>query len=409
MKIWTDGWITIHSHGATTGAGHGTHVYIGSGGEITKGPKALEGKPIDNLEEPVTYGGDPELRGGHKTIGEFCRHHLAEGKMTTAQIAEAASKAFGGKTSASSVAWYKAQAKKQAVPKEPIPPEVVPEPKVPEPIPEPLPPTPEPEPPKTPEPELPKTAKITAAKKAKAEAKKANMEAIKHPTNNPKTPAERFAAIRKGLSGSMSVSSEKILNHTLGETAKVMDQAGLDHRLFTLRPVTGLSEMQPDIGGAFGGTAVGYYTPSTGRIRIVPNASHSVATLTHEYGHHIDYSFLGLGSKAIHPVPNEKLRQQLVNDIKNEHQQELIRLKDKTKGLHESKQLDVTNPYAVQAAANKYGTNGVRAYACVNPKEWFAESFKAYTFGGYKKKILHENCPNTYAAIERIARGELFQ
>ena len=245
---------------------------------------------------------------------------------------------------------------------------------------------------------------LVAKRKKKSAEKKAITEALKNPKESPQTPEERFAVIRRGISGKrVDKKTESELGAHITRVADVMEKSGFDHRLFS-RPVVAINVMKPtpfNYGG-FSGTAVGFYNSYNESIRCVagPGAG---GTIAHEYGHHVDYTYLGIYS--IRPkvqVPNDKLRKELAHNIKLEYQEEINRLEMKA-----GKTLD--GPRACNDAAQQYGTQAVRAYACTNPGEWFAESFKAYALGGVEKERLKRNCPKTYDALRRIAEGELFQ
>jgi ADP-ribosyltransferase exoenzyme len=52
-------------------------------------------------------------KGNHKTVASFANALIGENKYSNQQIAEATQAAFGGKTTAASISWYKVQAKKK--------------------------------------------------------------------------------------------------------------------------------------------------------------------------------------------------------------------------------------------------------------------------------------------------------
>ena len=148
--------------------------------------------------------------------------------------------------------------------------------------------------------------------------------------------------------------------------------------------------------------AVGLYTRHVKRLgmRSGRDAAASRGTFTHELGHHVDAAFLCTWSHGdpYVKVPNEKLRKQMLKDLRREHRLAVVAAR-KVSGMKN----------AVQGA-RAVGTHAVSSYALTDRQEWFAEHFQCY-MSGHAPSVerMARNTPKTYAAIEALCKGELFQ
>lgn len=272
------------------------------------------------------------------------------------------------------------------------------------------------------------TALEEEAKKAAEEAKRKLEEAKRAAEEAAKKAAEEEAARKAAEEAAKKAAAKKVvtpsdynefvltggvpdeLKATLKGYFATLEELKVDRRLITVRRVDSLGYLAFD-----DNRAAGYYRSYLGRIEINsfghPTLSAKTRVLTHEHGHHIDYTFLqGRASGHFQMKATYKemaaLREEAIAEFK--HINSFLE-----KGIPGFKKdaklgaIDRINKYRkdMMSVTQKEGLHAPSMYALTNDREWIAECWEAWIKDpGRAAKLF----PRTVAVFEKLAAGELF-
>lgn len=181
-----------------------------------------------------------------------------------------------------------------------------------------------------------------------------------------------------------------------------VEEMGFDKRFFR---INGLTRIEWEVNPARGGC----YNPRYRSITI-SSYGNSVATMTHEFGHHLDYAFLWEHSGFMSGAINREKALALRSKILGEYRKIQAILKTEIKGwdaVDAGATIDHNKKfgYRVKSVLRDYKLHAPSTYALTNEREWIAETFEMYM---NKTARFSELYPEAFQAYEEFRQGTIF-
>ncbi len=200
------------------------------------------------------------------------------------------------------------------------------------------------------------------------------------------------------------------MKQVVANGTKTMLDAGLDPRLVDTLKLRGIST--ESLGETDGRKTAGEYIVNERNIRLNPTASDPMGTFIHEYGHHTDFSLDSMGKRNALGYDSEAYkagRSAMLKEYRDNAQQAGkltgVRLtRDSHDGMRGNTLRENYNAFSQRAQRDPRiaSLTPTGPYALMNTREWFAESWTAYSQGGGSREGLKQNFPGTYSHISGI-------